>query len=73
MSDTNKKLEVVRTEIVEVFAKHDFTMPEAIASLAILLAQLAVFEEVPKDNVMLGMSVTFDEIHQKHQERKTCH
>jgi len=73
MTDTNRKMEEVRREIVELFAEHELTMPEAIATLAILLAQLAVFEEVPKDNVMLGMSVTFDEIHQKHQERKTCH
>ena len=73
MTDSNRKMENVRGEIVQLFATHDLTMPEAIATLAILLAQLAVFEDVPKDNVMLGMSVTFDEIHQKHQERKTCH
>ena len=73
MTDSNKKMEDVRRQIVELFREHELSMPEAIATLAILLAQLAVFEEVPKDNVMLGMSVTFDEVYQKQQEIKTCH
>ena len=73
MDNTDKKMEGVRREIVELFAKHDLTMSEAVATLAILLAQMTVFEGIPKDNVMSGMSITYDEVHKQQKERKTCH
>ena len=73
MSDTNKKMEGLRREIVELFAEHDLTMPEAVATLAILLAQMTVFEGIPKDNVMSGMSITYDEVHKQQTEGQTCH
>ena len=73
MTDSNKKMEEVRRQIVELFAEHDLTMPEAVATLAILLAQMTVFEGVSKDNLMSGMSITYDEVHKQQTEGQTCH
>lgn len=73
MTDANKKMEGVRREIVELFAERDLTMPEAVATLAILLAQLTVFQGVSKDSLISGMGITYDEIHKQQTEEQTCH
>lgn len=73
MNDPRPNMESVRTDIIELFQKHDLSVPEVMTTLSILMAQLAVLEEVPKENILLGMSTTYDITLKQMTGEETCH
>ena len=73
MNDPRPTMEALRVAIVNLFAEHDVTIPEAMATLSILMAQLAVHENVPKENILLGMSTAYDITIKQMTGEETCH
>ena len=73
MKDPRPNMESVRTDIINLFQEHDLSVPEVMTTLSILMAQLAVVEEVPKENILLGMSTTYDITLKQMRGDKQCH
>lgn len=73
MKDPRPNMEALRVAIVNLFAEHDVTIPEAMTTLSILMAQLAVHENVPKENILWGMSTTYDITIKQMTGDETCH
>jgi len=73
MKDPRPNMESARTDIIKLFQKHDLSVPEAMTTLSILMAQLAVVEEVPKENILLGVSTTYDITLKQMRGDKQCH
>ena len=73
MKDPRPNMESVRTDIINLFQEHDLSVPEVMTTLSILMAQLAVVEEVPKENILLGVSTTYDITLKQMRGDKQCH
>lgn len=73
MNDPRPNMESLRKDIINLFQEHDLTLSEAMATLSILMVQLAVFEDVPKENILLGMSTTYDLTRKQMTGDETCH
>lgn len=73
MKDPRPNMESLRKDIISLFQEHDLTLPEAMATLSILMVQLAVFDDVPKENILLGMSTTYDLTLKQMTGDEKCH
>lgn len=73
MKDPRPNMESVRTDIIKLFQEHDLSVPEVMTTLSILMVQLAVVEDVPKENILLGMSTTYDITLKQMRGDKQCH
>ena len=73
MSDTNKRINAVRSEIGDSMIKHDLTWPEGMALLSIIIAEVALFRGLSKDQFLEGMGEMYDATIKKEQRGKSCH
>lgn len=73
MKDPRPNMETVRIEILEVFKEHDLSVPEVMTTLSILMVQLAVCENVPKENILLGVGMTYDITREQMTGDEQCH
>jgi hypothetical protein len=57
-----ERKQIRANEILEFMATEDkeMSVAEAMASLSMALCQLAVTQRMPKENIMLGMSMSYD-------------